>query len=103
MAYKLIISKDAHADLNDIVRYISFELKSVQAATTFLDDVEESYNRLAVNPFVYAKCSDPLLERREYRKIIIKNYLILFRVEEDNQAVYIVRIVYGGRNYVDML
>ena len=103
MAYKLRISKDANADINDIVSYMSLELKSAQAADAFLDDVEASYRRLVENPFIYAKCDDHLLERRGYRKIVIKNYLVLFRIDEENQMVYIVRIVYGGRSNANML
>ena len=103
MAYKLRISVDANTDIDDIVSYLSYDLKNAQAADAFLDDVEASYHRLVDNPFIYAKCDDHLLQRRGYRKIAIKNYLVLFRIDEENQMVYIVRIVYGGRSYANML
>jgi plasmid stabilization system protein ParE len=103
MGYKLIVSKDAHGDIMGIAAYISHELKSPQAADGFLCDVEESYKRAADNPHIFSLCGDERLERMGYRKIIIKNYLILFRVDEEKKAVYIVRIVYGGRNYPEML
>ena len=103
MGYKLQISKDAHEDIADIVRYMALELKNPQAASGFLDDVEASYMRVVDNPSIYSLCNDERLERMGYRKVVIKNYLILYCVDEDNKAVYIVRVVYGGRNYPEIL
>jgi Plasmid stabilisation system protein. len=74
MSYNLLISKDAHDDTSGIVGYIARELNNPQAAAGFLDDVEESYRRLATNPFLYALCNDPRLERMGYRQAVIKNY-----------------------------
>ena len=103
MAYKLLVSEDAHNDIRDIMGYMVRELKSSQAAEGFLFDVEESYRRVLDNPLVYSLCTDIRLERLGYRKIVIKNYLILYRVDEDKQIVYIVRIVYGARDYQKLL
>jgi plasmid stabilization system protein ParE len=95
MNYKLYISKDAHDDSSVITGYIAHELKNPQAAACFLDDVEKSYRRLAANHRFYSLCNDARLERMGYRKISIENYMILFRIDEVNKTVYIVRIVYG--------
>ena len=103
MTYKLVVSKDAHRDIMDIAGYITHELKSPKAADSFLNDVEKSYNRVADNPRLFSLCSDDRLERMGYRKIVIKNYLILFRIDDENKMVYIVRVIYGGRNYPEML
>jgi len=103
MGYKLIISSDAHDDINDITGYIAGELKSPQATAHFLDDVEASYRRIVDKPHIYSLCNDSRLLRMGYRKIVIKNYLILYRIDEDSTTVYVVRVVYGGRNYVEML
>ena len=32
-----------------------------------------------------------------------KNFIALYRFEESDKTVYIVRVVYGGRNYPEML
>ena len=103
MSYKLIISRNAHDDLTDIAGYITRELNNPQAAAGFLDDVEESYRRIINNPRMYSLCRDERLGRMGYRKIVIKNYLILYRINEESQEVYIVRIVYEGRNYPELL
>ncbi|HBT96324.1 MAG TPA: type II toxin-antitoxin system RelE/ParE family toxin [Desulfobulbaceae bacterium] len=103
MGYKLIVSRDAHEDLAGIIGYITNELANREAAASFLDEVEERYNRVINNPHIYALCNDARLERMGYRKIVIKNYLILYRIDVENKTVYIVRIVYGGRDYPELL
>ena len=36
--------------------------------------------------------------KKEYRKIIVKNYIILYTIDENNKVVYISHIYYGKRN-----
>lgn len=36
----------------------------------------------------------------EYRCIIIKNYLILYTISENNKTIYIAYIYYGKSNYL---
>ena len=58
MVYKLIISKEAHKDTDDIVNYIAIELDNITAAISFVDDVESSYKSVVNNPRMYAICDD---------------------------------------------
>ena len=103
MAYKLIVSKEAHRDVDQIVSYIAHELKNTKAAINFFNDVENSYRHVEENPFMYSLCGDVRLEKEGYRKIPIKNYLIIYRVDEAQKDVFVVRIIYGPRDYVKLL
>ncbi len=103
MAYNLIVSKEAHEDIDDIVNYIAVELVKPAAAVTFLNEVEKSYHAVVKNPRMYSLCHDARLSSKGYRKIVIRNYLILYRVDDEAKAVYIVRIIYGGRNYAKLI
>jgi addiction module RelE/StbE family toxin len=103
MAYKLIVSKETHKDIDEIVGYIALQLKNPEAATSFLNNIEKSYKTVIDNPYIYTFLKYNRLQKQGYRKIIIKNYLIIYRVNEEEKAVIIVRIVYGGRNYTEFL
>lgn len=35
-----------------------------------------------------------------YRRLVIDNYVVLYRVEEEKKEVVIFQILYGGRNYL---
>jgi addiction module RelE/StbE family toxin len=103
MAYKLAVSKDAHRDVDEIAGYIAHELKNTRAAAGFLDDVERSYRGVVENPLMYGLCGDERLHRGGYRKIVIKHYLIIYRVDEAKKTVFVVRVVYGARDYGKLL
>lgn len=103
MGYRLIVTKEAHRDIDEIVIYIADELKNPQAADRFLNDVEDSYRRIVENPRLFAFCGDERLQKLGYRKVVIKNYLVLYRADETENTVYVVRIVYGARDYAKLL
>jgi toxin ParE1/3/4 len=103
MIYKLVVSKEASEDIEDIVLYILSELNNSSAASAFLDDVEKSYQNIIEKPSMYSLCNDYKLRNGGYRKIVIKNYLILYRINEEDETVFVVRVVYGGRNYSEFI
>jgi toxin ParE1/3/4 len=103
MVYKLIVSKEAHIDIDNIVTYIAVELANSSAAIDFLDDVERSYRAITNNPRMYSLCDDSILKKDGYRKIVIRNYLVFYRIDEEKKIIIIVRVIYGGRNYNKLL
>jgi len=98
MDYKLIVSELANSDLDGIVDYIINELRSPVAAAGLLDDIERCYEHLRKNPLMYEKCTDTRLEKDGYRKAVIKNYLLIYRFEDEIKAVKVARFFYAGRN-----
>ena len=103
MAYKLIVTKEAHSDIDEIASYIAKEFKNATSTASFLNDVEKSYRLIIDNPCIYALCTDERLHERGYRKVVIKHYLVLYRVDEADKTVYVVRVVYGARDYAKLL
>ena len=101
--YDLKITELAQSDLDGIVGYIALQLDSPAAAIAFLDEVEKCYSNLRSNPFIYAKSGDARLQKEGYRKALIKNYILMFKVNEDENAVVIYRVFYGARDYFKLL
>ncbi len=101
--YKLVITELAQNDLDEIVSYIAVNLSNPSAAGAFLDGVEECYAHLKNNPFIYAKSNDIRLEKEGYRKALIKNYILMFKINEEQKAVIIYRFFYGARDYFKLL
>ena len=103
MKYDLAITKPAENDLADILQYISKDLSAPKAANDLLDDILECYDHISANPLMYALCDNERLRSKKYRKAAIKNYVMFYRVDEDKQMVYIMRFVYGRRDYINLL
>jgi len=101
--YRLVVSEFAHRDLDNIVSYIAIQLVNPTAATNFLDEVEKCYGHLKRNPLLYERCHDTLLEKEGYRKVTIKNYVLIYKVDEATKAVIIHRFFYGVQNYVQLI
>ncbi len=101
--YKVIVIDPAKNTLMDIVMYITDNLANKKAAKDFLDEVNSSYNNLASTPFMYSACPDERLKRQGYRRVVIKNYIMVYRVLERKKEVQISAFFYGGSNYENIL
>ena len=101
--YKLIPANLAKDDLEHILLYISVDLAAPTAAANFADKVSQCYQNLKNTPFMYEKCRAPRLARKGYRRAVIQNYVLIYRVDESSNTVYILRVFYGARDYEQFL
>jgi len=103
MGYKLQITKTALQDLDAILAYIMVDLSNMEAALHLADEVEKRYNRLSENPYLYEECHQSLLQKAHYRKAVIGNYLLIYRIDRDQNIVYIERFFSDMRDYFSKL
>lgn len=99
MAYKISIAEGASDELDGILDYIINRLQNSAAAKDFLDKIGECYGRLAENPKIYQLCDYDKFKDKGYRKAVIKNYVLIYRVDEAAETVYILHIFYGRQDY----
>ena len=52
---------------------------------------------------MYERCRDTRLKAMGYRRITVKNYVIIYKVEESIKTVYIMCCFYGGRDYEKLI
>jgi toxin ParE1/3/4 len=101
--YKLIVSELAHQDLDNIVSYIATQLANPMAAGDFIDEVDKCYGYLKSNPMMYTKCQDNRLEKEVYHKALIKNYVLVYKINEASKTVSILRFFYSAQDYVKLI
>lgn len=102
MGYNLIITPSADKDLNDIIQYMSNDLSNPNAAKRFYEKVEKSYANLEEFPCMYPLCELPRFSDN-HRKIIIDDYVIVYRFDEISGTNYIIRVLYGKVNLLNSL
>ncbi|MBQ8077844.1 MAG: type II toxin-antitoxin system RelE/ParE family toxin, partial [Eubacterium sp.] len=39
----------------------------------------------------------------KYRKVIINNYIMFYRIDENKKLIYIMRFVYGRSDYINSI
>lgn len=100
--YKLVITELAHQDLDRIVSYIVVQLSNSKAAGDFLDEVTACYGFLKSTPMMYERCQDRRLGEEGYRKAVIKNYVLVYKISEESKTVSIMRFFYGAQDYTKL-
>ena len=101
--YEVLVSEQAQRDLKEIVNYLSSNLLEPNVAKNILSEIDKSILSLEEMPCRYCLVSDNLLKKVGIRKLIVKNYIVFFKVYETKKTVGIVRIMYGRRNWQKMI
>jgi len=94
-------SPEAINDLQQTKAYITEELCNEQAAVNTAAKITKRIRILANFPESGAPLSSVIDIETDYRFLVCGNYTAFYRLE--NNMVYIVRILYGRRNFVQIL
>jgi plasmid stabilization system protein ParE len=92
---KIIWRKDAFQMLLEIGEYLS-EFIGEDKANQFVDDIIEKTDTLLINPSRYPPCRFKLLQKNNFRCILFKKYVIVYREENDEIRIY--GVIHERRN-----
>lgn len=101
--YEIILAREAEKDLHGAVSYIAKNLREPVAAENLLNCFEETVLSLETMPQRFPVIPEISLPSYGIRIIPVKNYLAFYTVNEDANAVYLIRFLYGKRNWVELL
>ncbi len=101
--YEVVLTERAKIELSEIYDYISKSLMAEKVANNFINKLKNNILMLEDMPEICSKLEQYIDKEYQYRKLVINNYVAIYRVDKENKKVYIVRIVYGGRNYLNEL
>ncbi len=94
--YKLRILPLFEQDLNEIVDYIAFHLKSPQAAEDFVEEVEKAIQKRLDSAEAFAPYPSVRKRKNSYYGIRVKNYIVFYVVIDNVMEVR--RVLYQKRN-----
>ena len=103
MVYKIVETELALQDLDNIISYLALTLANPLAAASFADEVAACYSSLEKMPLMYGFCSDPHLRILGYHKAVIKNYVMVYKVDEGGRTVHILRLFHGRQDYEKLI
>lgn len=101
--YRVDVSEPAENDLRDIVRYIASQLSAPISALHMMEIFEEAMACLSDMPQHCPLVADERLSQMGYRKLTVKNYIVFFSIDEKNKVVNIERVLFGRRDWLNIL
>ena len=96
--YKVKINPKAIRELDSIYEYIANEKLAPENAKGQIDRIKKAILSLDSFPQSHQERSEGRYAGKNYRQLLIDNYIAIFRIDEPNKTVYVVTIQYQGRN-----
>ena len=101
--YKVEFLPSALRDMTQIVQYIAGHLQNRSAAFSLAEAFTDAAQRIAQFPYMYAVYVPLRPLKTEYRKCVVRHYLMFYTVDETKKTVTIARVLYGKRDLDDDL
>ncbi len=101
--YNIVITEPAEKDLFEIGNYIATELLEPDIALKVVNTIGESILTLEDMPSRNAIVADKRLAHLGIRKLLIDNFIVFYVISEESKTVTVVRILYGKRNWINLL
>lgn len=103
MKFAIKITAQADNDIRNIYEYIAYELQSPENSSGQLDRIEKCIMSLDDMPERYRFYDREPWKSRGLHIVPVDNYCVLFIVDNDDRTVFIMRVMYGGRDIDDQL
>ena len=101
--FKLIFSKKINDDIVASIDYIKNTLKAPMAAQNHAEELKKKYNQLKENPFARPLVQNKYLASKGIRFIMVKKYMLVYKIDEENNTVLLYRFIYCRREWISIL
>lgn len=101
--YELEFLPIARQDMSDIAKYINKVLCNPIAAMNTIRRMVAAAEDLQVQPYSCPVYYPPRELPFEYRKLVVGNYIMFYRVDETKKLITVVRVIYAKRDYGSLL
>lgn len=96
--YKVFLFPRAYREIEWIYAYISHEILETKLAKKQIDRIWEKIESLSTFPHAHQDRPVGRYSDKGYKRLLIDNYIAVFRINEDKKEVYVVTVQYAGRN-----
>jgi len=96
--YTVKIYPQAIRELDDIYQYIASDKQSPENGKAQLDRMKEAILSLSTFPESHQNRMHGRYAGREYKQLLVDNYVVIFKINKEQRIVYVITIQYQGRN-----
>ncbi len=97
--YEVRLLNRAVQDLDDIYGYIARTLAEPGTATELIDTLESEILSLEYLPYRCPERRSGAYAKDGYRQLMVKNYIVIYRVNEAEKQVIIVTVRYARSSF----
>jgi mRNA-degrading endonuclease RelE of RelBE toxin-antitoxin system len=101
--FKLLFSAKINNDIISTLKYIKNVLKAPMAASNHFEELKKKYEKLKENPFVRPLVQNKYLATKGIRFILVKKYMLIYKINEDDKTVLLYRFIYCRRDWITIL
>lgn len=101
--YTVIITPYAETALNELDDYITYELYAPETAIRYVDYIKSAILSLYTSPKRHPIMNDEPWHSREVRRMNIKNFAVFYFVDDKNDEVYVLDVIYQKRDIQSIL
>ena len=101
--YKVVYAQKAYQDLASIYYYILINSLEPSIAGNLVKEIKQAIASLDILPFRHELIENSRADLKDMRKLLVKSYVVLYRVNEAAKVVHVVRIFSSKRNYKNAL
>ena len=101
--FQLIFSETVNTDIVSSISYIKNVLKAPMAAENHYTELKRKYEQLKENPFIRPLVHNEFLSIKGIRFIKVKNYMLIYQINEGDKTVFLYRFMYCKRDWITIL
>ena len=103
MEYKLKYAPLYWQGLDGAIYYIANELDNPSAAQRMAEKADKTIRLIEENPLLYPLYHDKAISEKGYRYAIIGNYLLFYKVHENEKVIAIEAFVHGSQDLPNVI
>ena len=97
--YEVRLMNQALQDLDEIYGYIARNLQEPGVAAELLDALESEILSLESLPYRCSERRTGSFANSGYRQLMVKNYIVIYRIDEAHKQVLIVTVRYARSSF----
>lgn len=97
--YEVRLMNQALRDLDDIYAYIAGNLLEPGVAAEMVDALESEILSLEYLPYRCPERRTGFFTNSGYRQLMVKNYIVIYRIDEANKQVLVVTVRYARSSF----
>src|SRR5215510_2364754 len=101
--FELVFSEKINDDIISALNYIANILEAPKAAENHFEELKKKYEKLKENPYIRPLVRNKYLATKGIRFIKVKNYILIYKINEENKTVLLYRFIYCRRDWINIL